>query len=67
MPQKVYNNVEGHRVIDNERVAEDVTSIALPTIEHPTVTISAAGMAMDVDMPNTVTYTHLTLPTILLV
>ena len=53
MPQKVYNNVEGHRVIDNERVAEDVTSIALPTIEHPTVTISAAGMAMDVDMPNT--------------
>ena len=51
MPQKVYNNVEGHRVIDNERVAEDVTSIALPTIEHPTVTISAAGMAMDVDMP----------------
>ena len=29
MPQKVYNNVEGHRVIDNERVAEDVTSICL--------------------------------------
>lgn len=27
MPSKVYNNVEGHRVIDNERVAEDVTSV----------------------------------------
>ena len=56
MPQKVYNNIEGHRAIDNERVAEDITSISLPTIEHPTTTISASGMAMDVDMPNT---THL--------
>lgn len=27
MPQKVYNNVEGHRVVDNERVVEDVTSV----------------------------------------
>lgn len=56
MPQKVYNNVEGHRVLDNSRVVEDVTSITLPTIKHPTTTISASGMAMDVDMPNT---THL--------
>ena len=56
MPQKVYNNVEGHRIIDNDRVAEDVTKIGLPTIKHPTTTISASGMAMDVDMPNT---THL--------
>ena len=56
MPQKVYNNVEGHRLIDNSRVAEDVTSVGLPTITHPTTTISASGMAMDVDMPNT---THL--------
>lgn len=51
MPQKVYNNVEGHRLIDNSRVAEDVTSVGLPTITHPTTTISASGMAMDVDMP----------------
>lgn len=56
MPSKVYNNVEGHRVINNGRVTEDVTSVSLPTIEHPTSTISSAGMAMDVDMPNT---THL--------
>lgn len=56
MPSKVYNNVEGHRVINNGRVAEDVTSVSLPTIEHPTSTISSSGMAMDVDMPNT---THL--------
>lgn len=56
MPSKVYNNVEGHRVVDNNRVVEDVTSVSLPTIEHPTSTISSSGMAMDVDMPNT---THL--------
>lgn len=53
MPSKVYNNVEGHRVYDSGRVVEDVTSITLPTIEHPTSTIAASGMAMDVDMPNT--------------
>lgn len=56
MPSKVYNNVEGHRALDNGKVCEDVTSITLPTISHPTDTISASGMAMDVDMPNT---THL--------
>lgn len=56
MPQKVYNNVEGHRLIDNGRICEDVTKVGLPTIKHPTTSINAAGMAMDVDMPNT---THL--------
>ena len=56
MPQKVYNNVERHRLIDNGRVVEDVTKVGLPTIKHTTTTISASGMAMDVDMPDT---THL--------
>lgn len=56
MPKKVYNNIEGHRLIDNKRVCEDVTKIGLPTITHPSTTISAAGMAVDVDMPTT---THL--------
>lgn len=56
MPSKVYNNVEGNRVLDNGKVCEDVTSFTLPTISHPTSTISASGMAADVDIPNT---THL--------
>lgn len=56
MPSKVYSNVEGHRILDNGKVCEDVTSFTLPTISHPTNTISASGMAMDVDIPNT---THL--------
>jgi len=51
MPKKVYNNVVGHRVIDNNKVAEDVTSVGIPTVEHPTTTVSSSGMAMDVDFP----------------
>lgn len=56
MLSKVYNNIEGNRVLDNGKVCEDVTSFTLPTVSHPTNTISASGMAMDVDIPNT---THL--------
>lgn len=56
MPKLVYNNVEDHRLIDNGRVVEDVTKVGLPTMEHPTTNIDAAGMAIAVDMPNT---THL--------
>lgn len=52
MPSKIYNNVVDHRLIDNGRVVEDVTSVTLPTIEHPTTTIASAGMVMDVDVPN---------------
>lgn len=52
MPKKVYNNVVDHRLIDNSRVAEDITSVSLPTIEHPTTAIASSGMAMDVDIPN---------------
>lgn len=54
MPKKVYNNVEDHRLIDNGRVVEDVTSVVIPTVEHPTVDIDAAGMAGTVSMPNSV-------------
>lgn len=56
MPQKVYCNVEKHRILDNKREVEDVTKIGLPTIKHPTTEIKSSGMAMDVDMPDT---THL--------
>lgn len=52
MPKLVYNNVEDHRLIDGKTVVEDVTKVGLPTIEHPTTTISASGMVMAVDMPN---------------
>lgn len=53
MPKRVYNNVEDHKLIDGKRTIEDVTKVGLPTIKHSTTNIKAAGMAMDVDMPNT--------------
>ena len=53
MPSKVYNNVEDHRLLDGNSIVEDVTKVGLPTLKHDTTTIQAAGMAMDVDMPNT--------------
>ena len=52
MPKKVYSNVVGQRLIDNGRVAEDVQKIGLPTLEHPTNTVKASGMAMEVDIPD---------------
>lgn len=52
MPKKVYNQVVDHRLYNNEMLTEDVTSVGLPTIEHPTTNISVAGMAMDIDVPN---------------
>ena len=53
MPKKVFNNVVDHRLLDNGSVVEDVTSVALPSIEHPTTSIKSTGMVGDVDMPNT--------------
>ena len=52
MPSKVYYNVEGSRVINDGRVTEDVTSVSLPTISHPTTSIDALGMALAIDMPD---------------
>ena len=53
MPKHVKVNVVGHRMIDNGRVIEDVTSVDLPMFEHPTTSISkVSGMVMDVDFPN---------------
>ena len=39
MPQKVYCNIEKHRILDNKREIEDVTKFGLPTIQHPTTTV----------------------------
>ena len=52
MPKFVRLNVEDHRVLDGGNKVEDVTTIDLPTLEHPTSEAKAAGMVMDVDVPN---------------
>lgn len=52
MPKFVRLNVEDHRLLDGTKMVEDVTTVGLPTIEHPTTSVKAAGMVMDVDIPN---------------
>ena len=52
MPSKINNNVVGHKLIDNGVVVEDITSVSLPNLEHPTETVSSNGMVADVDVPN---------------
>ena len=58
MAEKIYCNVEDHRLLDKSggdgtsTMVEDVTKVGLPTIKHSVTNIKAAGMPMDVDMPN---------------
>ena len=52
MPKNVRCNVEDYRALDNGRVCEDVTSITLPTLEHPTTEVKNSGMVMDINVPN---------------
>lgn len=55
MPKKVYNNVEDSRLICDKEIVEDVTTVVLPTIEHPTTSLqNISGMSGDIDMPNPV-------------
>jgi phage tail tube protein FII len=44
--------VEDHRLIDNGRKCEDITSFTPPSPEHPTSEVKSAGMVMDIDVPN---------------
>ena len=45
-------NVLDHRLINNTHNTEDVTSVVLPTLEHPTTTIETNGIAMAMDVPD---------------
>ena len=56
MPQRVYNNIEGQKILDTvrgvQRIVEDVTKIGLPNIKRVITELkNVAGMAMDVNMP----------------
>lgn len=53
MPKKIKINVEDHKLIDNGRTCEDITSVVLPTFEHPTTAVeNVSGMAMNLNVPN---------------
>lgn len=52
MSKSIKVNVVDHLLLDNGREIEDVTSVVLPTLEHPTTTIGTSGIAMDMDVPD---------------
>lgn len=51
--KKVYSNVVDHILKDGNYKVEDVTSVGLPDITHPTTDIKASGMAGTISMPDT--------------
>lgn len=61
MNKNIYNNVVGNRVLDNGTVVEDITSITLPNMEHPTSTINGNGQVMDLEYPNQYHFNAMTL------
>ena len=52
MLKNVRCNVEDYRVLHDGVQVEDVTKADLPQISRSTTQVKAAGMLMDVDMPN---------------
>ncbi len=52
MLKNVRCNIEDFRVLHDGVRVEDCTKVDLPTIERPTTSVKAAGMLMDVDVPN---------------
>lgn len=49
-------NVVDHRLLDNGRDVEDVTSVVLPVLEHPTTAIDTNGITIAMDVPDTTRY-----------
>lgn len=45
-------NVVDHLLLDNNREVEDVTSVVLPMLEHPTTAIDTSGIALAMDIPD---------------
>ena len=45
-------NVVDHLLIDNGNEVEDVTSVVLPMLEHPTTPIDTSGIALAMDIPD---------------
>lgn len=52
MPSRVYNNVVDQKILVNNKEAEDVKNIGLPTFNYKVTTVSVAGMVMDVEVPD---------------
>lgn len=45
-------NVVDHLLTDNDVEVEDITSVVLPVLEHPTTAIETNGVALAMDVPD---------------
>lgn len=45
-------NVVDHLLINNNKETEDITSVVLPVLEHPTTPIDTNGLALAMDVPD---------------
>ena len=45
-------NVVDHLLLDNNKEVEDITSVVLPVLEHPTTPIDTSGIALAMDVPD---------------
>lgn len=52
MAKKIVNIIADYKLKDNKRECEDVTSVVLPTIEHPTTDIDVAGVPGAINLPD---------------
>ncbi len=52
MAKQIVSIVEDFRVLDGGNMVEDVQTVTLPNITHPTTTIAGSGMAGEIDMPD---------------
>lgn len=50
MPKKVHNKVIDHRMLDDDQVIEDVTSVTMPDVAFSTDEFDPAGIAAAVEM-----------------
>lgn len=52
MAKYIKINVVDHLLIDNNQTCEDVNNVVLPTLENPTTSVDAPGMALAMDIPD---------------
>lgn len=49
---KIYNNVVDNRLLYDKARCEDITSVTLPNLEHPTDTLQGEGLTAEIEVAN---------------
>ena len=52
MAKNIKINVVDHKLLHDKREVEDVTSVTLPSFEHPTTEVNVNGLALTMEIPD---------------